>query len=203
MPRMVADVTHRQTDRAVRSGAGAAKRALDITLATLLLLLTLPLLLAATLLLACEGPGPILVGRPKVGRGGTTFELLRFRTAPPGGPDQAVSPIGRFLRSTGIVTLPQLFNVLRGDLSMVGPHPLSPEVAERRARIIAGYDRRSDARPGLTGCARLRQPQVATLADARAELRDDLDYVANPSAARDLRIMADTLRNALAREGVR
>lgn len=199
MPRMIADLAQEENVAPHPAADAPGKRALDIGLAALLILLTLPLLLAATMMLACEGPGPILVGRPRVGRNGTTFDLLRFRTAPAHGPAEALSPVGRLLRMTRIVTLPQLFNVLRGDMSMVGPHPLTPEVAARRALMITGYDRRAAARPGLTGHAQLRRPRVADLSEARAELRDDLDYVANPSTGRDLRIIAAALHHALVR----
>lgn len=200
MPRRIADVASPTAAPDARWALDGVKRGTDIVVSGLLIVLTLPLLLAATLILACEGPGPILVGRPRVGRDGVVFGLLRFRTAPAKGPQDAVSPVGRFLRATQIVTLPQLLNVFRGDMSLVGPQPLPPDVAERRSRAIPGYDRRCAARPGVTGNAQLRQPHVESLADARIALHDDLDYVAHASPTRDLRIMAQTLRMALARE---
>ncbi|MEU7634635.1 MULTISPECIES: sugar transferase [unclassified Streptomyces] len=168
-----------------RSRSGSpAKRALDLVLASVALLLTAPLLLGCTLAVRLvDGPG-VFCRPERVGRDGRRFALLRFRTARPGA---RPGRLGRWLRRTSLDGLPQLWNVLRGELSLVGPHPERPSRAAEFARRHPGHAARLRMPPGLTGLA-----QVHGLRDgARAEDRARFDnlYIDGWSPGQDLRIL--------------
>jgi len=192
-------------------GIGAfLKRTVDITAAALGLALLSPLLLAAMLAVWGTSGRPIFFTQERFGRGRKTFRLLKLRTMKPDAEtetgavlashsDPRITSAGRWLRSTRLDEIPQLVNVLRGEMSLVGPRPERPEFVARFEREIAGYALRFTVRPGLTGFAQISgeyetSPQI--------KLRYDLAYINNWSPAFDLVILARTLPVVLSRRGV-
>lgn len=193
--------------------SAVAKRAIDLVVSSLLLLLMLPLMLVIAALIRLESPGPVLYRQRRAGLHGTPFVLLKFRSmrqdAEAGTPrwaqecDPRVTRIGRFMRPMRIDELPQLLNVLRGDMSMVGPRPERPHFVAQLARVIPFYHHRAAMRPGLTGWAQVNFPYGASIEDAREKLAYDLYYVKNRSVFLDLLILFSTVRVVLFREGAR
>lgn len=192
----------------------AAKRALDIAASTGLLLLTLPLMLIVALAIKLESRGPVLYRQERVGLHGKPFTLLKFRSMTvdaeaSGSPiwarvqDPRVTRIGSIIRPMRIDELPQLLNVLHGEMSMVGPRPERPIFVEQLAEIIPFYHGRAYVKPGLTGWAQVNYPYGASVEDAREKLSYDLYYVKNRNFLLDLLIMASTVRVILFREGAR
>ena len=185
------------------------KRLLDILFsALLLLLLALPMLLIALAVGLSSRGGPLFC-QSRIGREGKPFTCYKFRTmvrdAPPNRPtsdffdaSRYVTPIGRFLRRTSLDELPQLYNVLRGDMSLVGPRPLIGEEDEvHRLRTAGGVYR---VRPGMTGLAQIHGRD--RLGDGE-KAAYDVRYVDTLSFGEDLRILAKTLRHVLVGEGVK
>ncbi len=171
----------------------AVKRLLDAVLAALLLALGLPLLALLALAVAVEGGGPVLFRQTRAGRGGQPFEILKFRTLRPGGhdpddPAAHVTRVGRFLRRWGLDELPQLWNVLRGQMSLVGPRPTLPEQA---AAYDARERRRLTVRPGLTGWAQIHGRNALSWPE---RIRLDLWYVDHLSFRLDVQILLRTPR---------
>ena len=194
--------------------ANAAKRCCDIVISLALLVLTLPLMLAVALLIRLGSPGPVLYRQIRVGLHGEQFMLLKFRSmtvdAEPGGKplwttrqDPRITWIGRFIRPMRIDELPQLINVLRGEMSMTGPRPERPHFVDQLARVIPFYHERSYVKPGITGWAQVNFPYGASVEDAREKLAFDLYYVKNRSLLLDILIMLSTVRVILLREGAR
>ena len=191
-------------------GAGAAvKRAVDVVASAAGLLLLSPVLAAAAAAVRLSGP-PVFFSQARVGRDRRPFRLVKLRTmragaeeetgavlATPG--DPRVTPIGRWLRATRIDEIPQLVNVLRGEMSLVGPRPERPEFVGRFEREIPGYALRFAVRPGLTGFAQISGEYDTS---APIKLRYDLAYINNWSLAMDLVILARTLPVVLARRGM-
>jgi len=155
-------------------------------------------------------PGPILYCQQRVGRGGKKFTLYKLRTMVDGaeqetGPvlagreDERVTWVGRFLRKTRIDEIPQLFNVLDGTMSLVGPRPERPEFVGEFLRTIPGYAERLQVKPGLTGLAQVDGEYHTT---PEYKLKYDLAYIYNYSLWLDMRIMAETVKVILSRQGV-
>lgn len=193
-----------------RGVAPCVKHALDHALATLLLVLSLPLVALAALAVRLTSRGPVLFRQRRVGRDGREFMIYKLRTMRDDaegatGPvlardgDGRVTRVGRFLRRTRIDELPQLLNVLNGTMSLVGPRPERPELAEALLRELPGYRERWLVKPGLTGLAQVRGEYHTSPA---AKLRHDLAYVHNRSLLLDLRILAATACTLAARRGV-
>ncbi len=191
----------------------ASKRLLDVLVCAPLLLLAAPFLLAAMLAIKVDDGGPVLYRQTRVTRGGRHFEILKLRTmgvaAEAGGAvwaaarDPRITRIGGFLRRTRLDELPQLVNVLRGDMSLVGPRPERPSFVAMLAAQIPLYHERHMVKAGLTGWAQVNYPYGASIDDARSKLSYDLYYVKNFSALFDLAIIAQTLRVVLWPGGVR
>jgi sugar transferase (PEP-CTERM system associated) len=192
----------------------AVKRLFDILIASLLILLTLPLMIVVALLIKVESCGPILYRQERVGWRGRSFVLFKFRSmrqdAEAGGApvwaaqrDSRVTRVGRFIRYTRIDELPQLWNVLRGEMSIIGPRPERPYFVERLAAIIPFYAERHFVKPGITGWAQINLPYGASFEEAREKLRYDLYYIKNRSLLFDLRILLATVRVVLLQEGAR
>jgi exopolysaccharide biosynthesis polyprenyl glycosylphosphotransferase len=191
----------------------ALRRLLDIVLASLLLLATAMVLLVTALLIRIESPGPVIYKQERVGLGGRIFTLWKFRSmrvdAERHGPswaavhDPRVTLVGRFIRKVRIDELPQLVNILRGEMSMVGPRPERPHFVEQLERTIPGYGQRALVKPGLTGWAQVRYPYGASVEDAREKLSYDLYYVKHRNLAFDLHILLSTVRVILFQEGAR
>ncbi len=189
------------------------KRALDIVLASLGLLVFAALLPPIALALRLDSPGPIFYSQQRVGLNGRLFHIYKFRTmiqdaeAHSGAVfsrrgDPRVTRVGRFLRKTRLDELPQLINVLRGEMSLVGPRPERPEHIERLVRKIPFYRTRLVIRPGLTGWAQVRYGYGADDEDALIKLQYDLYYIRHQSLALDVNIMVRTAGKILRMSGV-
>jgi exopolysaccharide biosynthesis polyprenyl glycosylphosphotransferase len=192
----------------------ASKRALDFCVALVALLALFPVLAAVALVIAVDSSGPFIYRQVRVGRHGRIFQIVKFRTmtvdaerdgralwATPN--DRRITRAGRVLRQFRIDELPQLVNVLRGEMSLVGPRPERPEFVKQLAEVIPAYSLRHLVRPGLTGWAQINYPYGASVEDARNKLGFDLYYIHRCSIATDLFILARTLRVVLVGEGAR
>lgn len=194
--------------------AGAVRRSLDIVVSLALLLLTLPLMLITAALIRLDSAGPVLHRQTRVGLHGEPFTLLKFRSMTvnaeeAGKPrwalqqDPRVTRVGSFIRPMRIDELPQLLNVLRGEMSLVGPRPERPMFVEELTKVIPFYRERGYVKPGITGWAQVNFPYGASVEDARQKLSYDLYYVKNRSLLLDLFILTSTIRVILFREGAR
>lgn len=182
----------------------AMKRLLDLVVSLIILGLTFPVLLAAMFLVWAGDRGAVFYRQVRVTKGGRRFEILKLRSmsadAEKNGvvwaavKDKRITPIGEFLRRTRIDELPQLLNVLRGDMSLVGPRPERPEFIENLLRELPLYQERHAVKAGLTGWAQVNYPYGASLDDARSKLSYDLYYVKNVNIFLDLSIILQTLR---------
>ena len=187
---------------------------LDVLVCVSLLLLTLPLMLATALLIRLDSPGPVFYAQERIGLNGRSFRILKFRSMrtdaeASGVPvwaaknDSRVTRVGRFIRFTRIDELPQLLNVLRGDMRLVGPRPERPHFVRQLEEVVPGYAARAQVKPGITGWAQVNYPYGASVEDARMKLAYDLYYVKHQSVFLDLLIILDTVRVVLFREGSR
>lgn len=197
------------------------KRAFDIVVAGATLIALSPLIAAFAIAVKLESPGPVIFRQQRVGKNGAAFWMLKFRTmrsdpqdAGGSSPVPQVSDfssyvfdplyggkqytrIGRFMRSTSIDELPNLINVLRGEMSIVGPRPDVPELV---AQYPAEYQRRHSVRPGITGLAQINGRSSLTYEEM---MLYDLEYVDHHSLLRDLVILAKTLPAVLSQRGAR
>jgi exopolysaccharide biosynthesis polyprenyl glycosylphosphotransferase len=186
-----------------RQEHAVVKRAIDVVVVFVAAVLCAPLFVVIAILLWLEGRGPVLYSQTRVGSGGRPFTLYKFRTmavsAEDGGhvwasaDDPRATPIGRWLRRSRLDELPQLWNILRGEMSVVGPRPERPEFVGPLSAVIPFYDERHLIKPGLTGWAQINYRYGATLADARRKLQLDLYYVKHISLELDLIILLRTL----------
>jgi len=178
------------------------KRLFDLVAAVVGLILGAPLMLLVAVVLKLQGGGPVLYSQTRVGQGGRHFTLYKFRTmrgdAEANGTtwaaphDPRVTPIGRFLRLSRLDELPQLWNILRGEMSVVGPRPERPEFSGPLAVLIPFYNERHLVRPGLTGWAQINYRYGSTIVDARRKLQLDLYYIKHTSLELDLIILLRT-----------
>lgn len=180
-----------------------AKRALDIVGAAVLLVVLSPVIAIVAALVAVRLGRPVLFRQPRPGRDGRIFTLLKFRSMLPVDParglvtdEERLPRFGRVLRSTSLDELPTLINVLRGEMSMVGPRPLLTEYLERYS---AEQARRHEVRPGVTGLAQVSGRNALTWEE---KFRLDVEYVDSRSLRLDARILARTARSVVAREGI-
>ena len=222
--RLVSAATQRPRDRE-RWG----RRALNIAVATVGLVLAFPLMLVIAALIKLTSRGPVLFAQTRVGldrrfltyaggntrrhidQGGQPFTMYKFRTMRPAGgngkqvwaqaDDARVTPIGRVLRKLRLDELPQLFNVLKGDMNIVGPRPEQPTIFVYLREQIEGYQRRQRVRPGITGWAQINQGYDTSVDDVRRKVRYDLEYIRHQSTLEDLRIMFRTVPVMLLRRG--
>jgi len=192
----------------------ALRRVIDVTVASAILIFTLPLLLLSMLAVRIDSPGPVFYRQERVGKGQRPFMLLKLRSmivnAEPGGTarwatqcDARVTRVGRFLRLSRIDEIPQVFNVLRGDMSIVGPRPERPRFVEQLQHELPHYNARAIVKPGITGWAQVNYPYGASVEDARIKLTYDLYYVRRRSLFLDLLILIATVRVVLFQEGSR
>jgi lipopolysaccharide/colanic/teichoic acid biosynthesis glycosyltransferase len=193
----------------------AGKRALDLVVCTLLLVIAIPVIAVCALAIRLDTPGPMMYAQLRTGRDGRRFRMLKLRTmlanaeelkpqfahlsvVPPPDfkipNDPRITRVGRFLRATSLDELPQLFNVLRGDMSLVGPRPTSFEPS----RYELWHTQRLDVRPGLTGLWQIEGRNVTTF-DER--LRLDVQYIRRRSLAFDVMLLARTVVVVLRRSG--
>ncbi|MFT3736610.1 MAG: TIGR03013 family PEP-CTERM/XrtA system glycosyltransferase [Rhodocyclaceae bacterium] len=188
------------------------KRAFDVSAALLLLTLTAPIMLLTMIAIAIEDGFPVLYKQERVGQSGRTFKVIKFRSMyrdaeKDGKPrwasanDNRVTRIGRLIRKTRIDELPQLFNVLMGDMSMVGPRPERPFFVDQLTSEIPFYAVRHSVKPGVTGWAQVRYQYGASVDDAVQKLQYDLYYVKNHTLFLDIMVLAETVRVVLTGEG--
>lgn len=200
----------------LRSAALARRlqRGFDLASSLSLLLLALPMLVLTAIAVRLDSPGPILYRQTRIGFLGRPFRIIKFRSmrhdaeadgravwATTG--DSRVTRVGRFIRKFRIDELPQLLNVLAGDMSLIGPRPERPEFDAALAKEIPFYHTRHCARPGITGWAQINYPYGASVEDARMKLEYDLYYIKHRTLALDWRILLGTVRVVLRGEGAR
>lgn len=204
-------------------------RALNLTVASIALVLLAPVFLLVAMAIALTSRGPVLYSQVRVGmdrrwryaraynrrthdHGGKLFKMYKFRTmradAEPDGravwaskSDPRVTLVGRFLRTTRLDELPQLWNVIRGDMNIVGPRPERPSIFAELRKDIPEYPLRQRVKPGITGWAQINQSYDACIEDVRQKVRLDLEYVRRQGVFEDLRIMSMTLPVMLFRRG--
>jgi lipopolysaccharide/colanic/teichoic acid biosynthesis glycosyltransferase len=213
-----------------RSRSEMINRGLNLMLATVAIIALMPLMLLVALAVWLTSPGPILYTQERVGidrrarralalydrrqrdDGGTVFTIYKFRSmcvdaeqgcgavwATPN--DPRVTPVGQFLRKTRLDELPQLFNVIRGDMNIVGPRPERPSIFAKLRNDVAGYRFRQRAKPGITGLAQINNAYDQTLDDVRVKVRYDLEYLGRQSVVEDVRIMLRTVPVMLFKRG--
>jgi sugar transferase (PEP-CTERM system associated) len=192
----------------------AAKRAIDIFGSVAGLVLSAPVCLLSVILIKLDSPGPILFRQDRVGQAGRVFRALKFRTMRHGaesetGPvwaqtnDVRVTRVGRWLRQSRIDEIPQMFNVLAGNMSFVGPRPERPYFVRDLSKANPFYTLRHTVKPGITGWAQVNHPYGASIEDALEKLRYDLYYIKNMSPLFDLNIILRTVGVILFGKGAR
>jgi sugar transferase (PEP-CTERM system associated) len=197
--------------RSTRFGR-AVKRLTDLVCATAGLLLLAPVMALVALAVRLTSPGPALYHQTRVGRNGQVFVVHKFRSMRTDAEtdtgavwaqsnDTRVTPVGRFLRRTRLDELPQLWNVLKGEMSMVGPRPERPEFVSTLTGQIPFYGLRHGVRPGVTGWAQVRYTYGASVEDALQKLQYDLFYIKHATVAFDLFVLFSTVKTVLLRRG--
>jgi sugar transferase (PEP-CTERM system associated) len=188
------------------------KRCLDIVAAVIGVVCLLPVMAAVFVAIRLSSPGGALFRQERVGRNGRVFTLYKFRSmqvgaealtgavwARPG--DVRITPVGRIIRKTRLDELPQFWNVLRGDMSLVGPRPERPEFVQGLTKRIPFYGQRHVVKPGLTGWAQVRYTYGSSVEDAMEKLQYDLFYIKNMSIGLDLFIIFKTIQTVILRRG--
>ncbi len=186
----------------------AVKPVIDFALASLFILPSIPVLIIAAVLVKLTSRGPAIYTQARLGQGGKVFTIYKIRTmyldserycgaawSVPG--DSRVTPVGRALRFCHIDELPQLINILLGEMSLIGPRPERPEFLDQLERALPDYRRRLALRPGLTGLAQVQLPPDTNISSVRRKLRYDLYYVGAMSPWLDLRVMLATVLKCL------
>jgi len=190
------------------------KRVFDVTASLLLLILSLPVLMITAMLVKITSKGPVFYRQERVGMNGETFNVLKFRSMTTdaeadGVPkwaaknDVRITSLGRIIRATRIDEIPQIFNVLSGAMSFVGPRPERPFFVNKLEEKIPFYGERHRVKPGITGWAQLNYPYGASEEDTKRKLEYDLYYIKNYSLFLDFLILIQTVRVVLWPDGVR
>lgn len=225
-----APLTLVETDQVVpRKQSERLSRALNLVVASVALVIAAPIMFLIAVAIRLTSKGPIFYSQIRVGvdrrwksaraydrrgydHGGRLFTMYKFRSmrvdAEPDGKavwaqrkDPRTTPIGRFLRKTRLDELPQLYNVLRGDMNIVGPRPERPTIFAQLREDIPQYAMRQRVKPGITGWAQINQSYDSCMDDVKSKVRYDLEYVRSRSIGNDLRIMSMTLPVMLFRRG--
>jgi lipopolysaccharide/colanic/teichoic acid biosynthesis glycosyltransferase len=214
-----------------RSRSPIVDRAMNVIIASFALVLASPVMLVLAALVKLTSSGPIFYSQPRVGidrrrlppdpniydrrtrdLGGAPFMIYKFRTMYVGAEsgrcavwategDARVTPIGRLMRKLRVDELPQLFNVINGDMNIVGPRPERPSIFSQLCVDVADYPLRQRTKPGITGWAQINQSYDTSLEDVRRKVRYDLEYLQRKGVREDLRIMAKTVPVVLFRRG--
>ena len=189
------------------------KRAIDVLACLFGIALFLPLYLLIALAIKLDSRGPVFYKQERVGQDGRLFSLIKFRSmtvdAEKDGPvwavvnDQRVTRVGRWIRKLRLDEIPQLINVIRGEMSIVGPRPERPFFVRRLEKEIPFYSHRHAVKPGITGWAQILYPYGATREDAQEKLKYDLYYIKHLSPIMDLRIITETAKIVLLGRGAR
>jgi lipopolysaccharide/colanic/teichoic acid biosynthesis glycosyltransferase len=214
-----------------RRAGEAARRAINITVALIILALAAPVMLAIAVLIRLTSKGPAIYKQPRVGldrrrdrgavglnprrsidHGGRIFTIYKFRTMYlsdtevqkwAADNDPRITPIGRVLRSFRLDELPQLFNVIKGDMNIVGPRPEQPNIFADLREDVQHYPTRQRVLPGITGLAQVSLPYDRDILDVKRKVRLDLEYVRRRSPGEDLLIMAKTMPVMMLRKGAK
>jgi exopolysaccharide biosynthesis polyprenyl glycosylphosphotransferase len=186
------------------------KRGFEIVFSIALLIFTLPVLVLTAIAIKLESPGPVFYKQERVGLNGKTFNIIKLRSmridAEKNGPqwaaknDPRVTRVGKFIRKTRIDELPQLINILRGDMSLIGPRPERPVFTEQFEKEIPGFKKRLTVKPGLTGWAQVNGGYEATPAE---KFEMDMYYIQNQSLKLDLQILLRTVWVVFSGNGAR
>jgi len=190
------------------------KRMLDLSFSIILAIVTLPLMALTAIAIRLDSPGPLLYSQERVGENGAVFKIFKFRSMRTdaelaGKPvwardnDDRITRVGRLIRKARLDELPQLWNVMRGDMSFVGPRPERPFFVEQLAEDIPFYLQRHSVKPGLTGWAQVKYQYGSTVEDAMEKLRYDLYYIKHMSIIFDLTIVLDTVKVILFGKGAK
>ena len=189
------------------------KRAFDLASALVLLVLASPVMLATMLLIPLDSRGPVFYRQQRTGLDGRPFDVVKFRSmrtdAERDGPrwataaDDRVTRVGRFIRTVRIDELPQLWNVIKGEMSMVGPRPERPVFVQELTAQLPYYSLRHSIKPGITGWAQVKYHYGSTVQDALEKLQYDLFYVKNHDLLLDLRVLVKTVAVVLLGKGAR
>jgi exopolysaccharide biosynthesis polyprenyl glycosylphosphotransferase len=189
------------------------RRVVSLMAAGALFVLAAPILIVVAALIKLDSRGPIFYTQERVGLNGRSFKMLKFRTMHPDAEstgvkwaqkdDPRVTGLGKYLRRFRIDELPQIINVLRGEMGVVGPRPERPEFVAKLRTQIPYYDLRTLVPPGITGWAQIRYPYAASLDEAREKLQFDLYYVKHLSVLLDLVILFHTAKVVLFGRGAR
>jgi sugar transferase (PEP-CTERM system associated) len=184
--------------------AGLFRNAMHRLVALIGGILSLPIALVTVILIKLESPGPVLYKQERVGKNGHTFTLMKFRSmrvdAEKEGPvwasrrDDRATRVGRVIRKIRVDEIPQFWNILRGEMSFVGPRPERPHFVAQLAQEIPYYEQRHLIAPGLTGWAQIKYPYGASVEDARQKLQYDLFYIKNQSLILDAIILFETVK---------
>lgn len=196
----------------ILSWRGLVKRAADIVLSAIGVIVTFPVMALIGIAIKMDSRGPMIFKQARVGMRGKTFSMLKFRTMCQDaealtGPvwakerDPRVTRVGHFIRKFHLDELPQLVNVLKGEMSLVGPRPERPYFVSEFRKIIAHYDRRLCVKPGITGLAQLKRGYDETIEDVKKKLRYDLLYVQKVCPLLDVKLLAMTVGSVLLRTG--
>lgn len=197
---------------APRPGSVSLQTGMNLTVSFIGAILTLPLMLLVAIAVRLTSQGPILYRQTRVGLNGRLFQVMKFRSMRVDAEketgavwasknDTRVTPIGSFLRRTRLDELPQFFNVLRGDMSLVGPRPERPEFVQTLSEIIPYYRQRLSVKPGITGWAQINHRYGDTIEDTVIKLEYDLYYIKNISLSLDLYIIFQTLKTVILSRG--
>jgi sugar transferase (PEP-CTERM system associated) len=188
------------------------RRLVSFLASLVLLLVVLPVIPFVILAIKLDSKGPVLYRQKRVGRGGVTFYCYKFRTMRQdaeadtgptwaGDDDPRITRVGKFLRSSRLDEIPQLWNVVKGDMAFAGPRPERPEFVDWLTKEIPYYPVRHVVRPGITGWAQVKYKYGNTIEDAREKLQYDLYYIKNASIGLDLMIMFQTVKIVLLGRG--
>jgi len=181
-----------------------AKEVLDIVLGLIALIISLPVLAVCAIIIKVSSKGPVFLTQTRVGKGGKPFKMCKLRTMyshaeTSSGPvwategDPRVVPTCRWMRRSHVDELPQLINVIKGEMSLVGPRPERPEIVAELEKVCPEFQRRLVVRPGITGLAQIRNGYDASIDGVRRKLDYDLEYISHRSWLMELRILARTL----------
>ncbi len=190
-----------------------AKRVLDVALASFFLVLFSPLMVLIAIAIKVGSEGPVIYRQKRLGLRGRVFTIYKFRSMRHDAEkhsgavwamqdDPRVTRIGKFLRATHLDELPQLINVIKGDMSLVGPRPERPEIAKRLITHFPDYWKRLQVKPGITGLAQVRYRYDCSLRDVKNKLRYDLFYIRKANFWLDLWILFDTIEHVLLSKGM-
>ena len=191
----------------------SVKRAVDIMVSTVLILISLPVMLLTALAIFLESGTPVLFKQDRIGLGGRTFQMFKFRSMRQGSEqgtpkwtangDPRITRVGGFIRKFRLDELPQLFNILRGEMSLVGPRPEVPYFCELLEREIPFFNQRHSVRPGLTGWAQVKYQYGASLEEAKIKFEFDLFYIKHLSLLLDFSIIFETVKVVLLGRGAK